>query len=401
VVDTLTEAGYEITIDEFTFPYFSETAEPRVAIDGGATFAGGDHLRALIFSRSGDLAAPVVMVAVSADGEPTGSGGCSRADWGDFPTGAIAVAGPGPCFRRQMVEQAQEAGAAALIVSSPDYQPGAVRRPTLLEPDGIEIPALYASNEVGAALRAAAADGASVHLSVETMIQDRLTANVLAERQGSGEFADEVVMMGGHLDSVIDGPGINDNGSGTMTIVEIARQLADAAPTQRTVRFAFWAAEELGLYGSYNWATSNDLAQVVAYLNLDMVGSSNYSRGVYDSSSAAFDSRDITAAFGDYFDAVGLTWEAEDLGGASDHAAFEDFGIPTGGLFSGASEMKSEEQADLFGGEAGVPMDRCYHLVCDRPDQINMTAIDEFSDAAAHVLLLLLDRHLLVDEEES
>ena len=58
-------------------------------------------------------------------------------------TGAIAVAGPGPCFRRQMVEEAQDAGAVALIVSSPDYESGAVRRPTLLDPDGIEIPALY------------------------------------------------------------------------------------------------------------------------------------------------------------------------------------------------------------------------------------------------------------------
>jgi Zn-dependent M28 family amino/carboxypeptidase len=209
-------------------------------------------------------------------------------------------------------------------------------------------------------------------------------------------------MMGGHLDSVIDGPGINDNGSGTMTIVEIARQLAELPPTERTVRFAFWAAEELGLYGSYHWVTSRDseeIEQIVAYLNLDMVGSSNYVREVYDSSSGAFASRDITAAFGDYFDAVGLAWLPADLGGGSDHAAFEDFGIPTGGLFSGASEEKSVAEAEMFGGEGGEPRDPCYHLACDAPDQINDDAIDELSDAAAHVLLLLLSGDLLPTEE--
>jgi Zn-dependent M28 family amino/carboxypeptidase len=301
-----------------------------------------------------------------------------------------------------MVEHAQDAGAAALIISSPDYQPGEVRRPTLLDPDGIEIPALYASNEVGAALRVAAGEGGSVQLSVETLIQDRLTTNVIADRAGtgSGSTADEVVMVGGHLDSVIDGPGINDNGSGTMTILEIAIQLAELEPMPRTVRFAFWAAEELGLFGSYHWVTSQDgrvLERLVAYLNLDMLGSSNYVRQVYDSSSGT-DSREITSAFGAYFDAVGLTWEAADLGGASDHAAFEDFEIPTGGLFSGASEHKTDAQAERFGGEADESMDPCYHLSCDTVDNISADALDELSDAAAHVLVLLLTGELLPTE---
>ena len=405
VVEVLTEAGYEVTLDEFQFPYFAETAEPRISIVGGASFAGGEHLRALIFSRSGQFEAPVVTVGTDDEGNVIGSGGCQRADWSDFPTGAIALAGPAPCFRLQVVEQAQDAEAAALIISSPDYEPGSVRRPTLLDPDAVEIPALYASNVAGAALLQAASAGGSVQLSVETMIQDRLTVNVIADRPGSGSGApaDEVVMMGGHLDSVIDGPGINDNGSGTMTILEIAQQLAALEPTPRSVRFAFWAAEELGLFGSYQWVTSqdgDDLQRIVAYINLDMLGSSNYVREVYDSSSGAFDSREITAAFGAYFDAVGLTWTAADLGGASDHAAFEDYEIPTGGLFSGASEEKSTEQAELFGGEAGEPMDRCYHLSCDAPDQINDDALDEMSDAAAHVLMLLLTGELLPTETD-
>lgn len=398
--DALTAAGYDVTIDEFTFPYFNEVSPPEISVVGGVSFSGDEHLRALIYSRSGDLQAPIVTVGVDEEGQVSGSGGCQASDWASFPEGSIALAGPGPCFRRQMVEEAQDAGAVALVVSSPSYEPGAVRRPTLIDPDGIEIPALYASNQAGAALLAAAQAGGSAHLAVETLIQDRITANVIAERPGTGggDVGQQVVMIGGHLDSVIDGPGINDNGSGTATILEIALQMAEMEPTDRTVRFAFWAGEELGLKGSYQWVTSQeqeDLDRIVAYLNLDMLGSPNFVRQVYDSSTAVVAAREITAAFGAYFDAMDLTWESEDLGGGSDHAAFEDFLIPTGGLFSGASEEKSAAQADLFGGEADAPMDPCYHLTCDVADQVNDEVLGELSDAAAHVLMLLLTDQLL------
>ena len=257
------------------------------------------------------------------------------------------------------MEQAQGAGAAALVISSPAYEPGAVRRPTLLDPDGIEIPAMYASNEVGEALRQAAAAGGSVHLTVQTLNEERETANVIGERLGSGPGAtpDQVIMIGGHLDSVIDGPGINDNGSGTMTILELAERLADLGPTPRTVRFAFWTGEELGLFGSEHWVqqqNEDSLHAIVAYLNFDMVASSNYSRLVYDSSSAVADSRPITVAFEEYFDAVGLSYEALDLGASSDHYPFDQALVPSGGLFSGASEVKTDEEEQLFGGTAGA-----------------------------------------------
>jgi len=393
VADELRAAGYDVTVDEFTFPYFNETAPAELAV-GGQTFTGADHLHALIFSASGDITAPVVDVAVDGDGQPIGSGGCDRDDWVDFPAGAVAVVGGAPCGRRQMVEQAQTADAAALIVSSPAYAPGSLRRPTLLRPQGITIPAVYASAPAGAALRQAANAGESVHLSVHTLIEDRVTANVIAERPGAGpgSLADEVVMAGGHLDSVLDGPGINDNGSGTMTILEMAQQLAELEPTPRTVRFAFWSGEELGLYGSRDWVgrqSDDQLHAIVAYLNLDMLGSSNYGRFVYAPSGIA-DSEEITAAFEVYFDTVGLAYETLDLGGGSDQAPFDDALVPNGGLFSGASELKTDAQAELFGGEAGEPMSPCYHLACDTMDEINDTALDEMSDAAAHVLMMLL-----------
>ena len=90
VVEVLTEAGYEVTLDEFTFPYFAETAEPRVTIVGGESFAGGEHLRALIFSRSGEFEAPVVTVGTDDQGIVTGSGAASGR------TGPTSRPGPSP-----------------------------------------------------------------------------------------------------------------------------------------------------------------------------------------------------------------------------------------------------------------------------------------------------------------
>ena len=400
VAEVLAGAGYQVTRDEFTFPFFTETAPPAMVVGDGAF--GEEDLHALIFSASGDLTASVATVALDDAGHPTGSSGCRSSDWRDFPAGSIALTGPGGCFTRDKVEHAITAGAAALVMANPAWPTGEVRRPTLLYPEGITIPALGASAEVGSALRVAAAAGTSVHLSVQTLVENRVTTNVIAELAGTGPggTADEVVMVGGHLDSVLDGPGINDNGSGTMTIVELARQLAALGRAPRTARFAFWSGEELGLYGSRSWVgrqSRDDLDRLVAYLNFDMVASPNYAREVYDSSTAVVAARDITAAFGAYFDAVGLTWQSEDLGGASDHAPFEDALVPTGGLFTGASEPKTDEQAALFGGRAGASLSPCYHLACDTLDEVNDTTLDEMSDAAAHVLMLLLSGTLLSD----
>jgi Zn-dependent M28 family amino/carboxypeptidase len=397
--DVLREAGYTVTLDEFDYPYFEETEPVSLAVTGGQAFVGGDHARALIFSASGTVEALVASVSATA-----GQGGCVSSDWDDFPAGAIAVAGPGPCFRRDQVIEAQQAGAVGLVVAYPSWATGEVRRPTLLFPDGIDIPAVSASAAVGEALIAAAEAGASVRLEVHTLNEQRTTRNVIADR--AGNQPDEVVMAGGHLDSVMDGPGINDNGSGTMTILELATRLAQLPTTERSVRFGLWAAEEIGLYGSRSYidqlgtqtgancwpyvCRTADRSEIVAYLNLDMVASPNFVRAVYAGEGGPAGSQAITDLFTSYFDAIGLNWELEDVGGASDHAPFADVGIPVGGLFTGASELKTDRQAALFGGTAGEPNSACYHLACDTTTEINDVILDQLADAAAHALWILL-----------
>src|SRR3712207_3962757 len=93
-------------------------------------------------------------------------------------------------------------------------------------------------------------------------------------------------MAGAHLDSVLEGPGINDNGTGTAALLEIARQIPRAPYFfEDRIRLAFWGAEEAGLIGSTEYIASLSEAaagRIRGYLNFDMIGSPNYARMIYD-----------------------------------------------------------------------------------------------------------------------
>jgi aminopeptidase S len=218
------------------------------------------------------------------------------------------------------------------------------------------------------------------------------SVNLIAERPGTD--GPEVVMLGAHLDSIPGGPGINDNGSGSMTLLALAERLAEFERPRRTVRFAFWGAEELGELGSNSYVNALDASErqrLTAYLNFDMLGSPNYIRFVYDDRAASPGSAAITRLFADYFEAAGLAWEPIDLSGKSDHRGFSAAGIPTGGLFSGGMEHKTDAQAAAFGGTSGVPADPCSHRACDTITNLNDAVIDEMADAIADVLVRLAD----------
>ncbi|MEJ7802749.1 MAG: M20/M25/M40 family metallo-hydrolase [Candidatus Limnocylindria bacterium] len=215
------------------------------------------------------------------------------------------------------------------------------------------------------------------------------SVNLLAERTGADS---EVVMFGAHLDSVAAGPGINDNGSGVATLLVIAERLAELPAPGRTVRFAFWGAEEGGPHGSQVYVDALEAAErgrIVGSLNFDMLGSPNAIRFVYDESGAAPGSAALTELFTTAFEDAGLAWEPIDLEGDSDHGPFTDAGIPTGGLFSGGIEPKTDSQATTFGGNAGEPADACSHRACDRIDNVNLGALEQMADAIAHVLVMI------------
>ncbi|GAQ58944.1 M28 family metallopeptidase [Streptomyces acidiscabies] len=210
--------------------------------------------------------------------------------------------------------------------------------------------------------------------------------NLIADWPGGD--ANQVVMSGSHLDSVTSGAGINDNGSGSSAILEIALAVSRAnyQPTKH-LRFAWWGAEELGIVGSRNYVnslSSANRAKISGYLNFDMIASPNPGYFVYD------DDPTIEKTFKDYFAGIGVSTEIETEGdGRSDHAPFDSAGIPVGGLFTGAERTKTAAQATKWGGTSGQAFDRCYHSSCDTTANINDTALDRNSDAAAYAVWTL------------
>ena len=399
VAGELRAAGFDVELQTVDLPVFRQTAPTTLEITGAGARAFEDihDFKAMLFSASGDVTAPVFALGYNPAAAPGDAGGlgCNAADWAGVPAGAIVLVQPANCRRHDVVVQAQSAGALAIVTAYPAWTRDTVLRPTLIDPADIRIPAVGVTAEVGAALNDAAAADAKVHLAVHTSSEDGTSVNVIAETPW-GDPA-HVIMLGGHLDSVIDGPGMNDNGSGTMTVLAIARALAalhasggapaSPAPGQAwKVRVAFWTGEEIGLWGSRAYVGSlDDRGSLQAYLNFDMVGSANGVREVYDGAASSRPSEGlvISGLFSRALDDAGLAWQSVPLGGSSDHFSFDLAGIPTGGLFSGANEIKTQAQAGLFGGEANAPEDPCYHLACDTADRIDATLLAELAHAAA------------------
>ncbi|MER7700840.1 M28 family metallopeptidase [Streptomyces sp. NPDC096095] len=210
--------------------------------------------------------------------------------------------------------------------------------------------------------------------------------NLIADWPGGDP--NQVLMAGAHLDSVSSGAGINDNGSGSAAVLETALAVSRAQyQPDKHLRFAWWGAEELGLIGSKYYVNNLPTAErskLSGYLNFDMIGSPNAGYFVYD------DDPVIEKTFKDYFAGLSVPTEIETEGdGRSDHAPFKNVGVPVGGLFTGAGYTKSAAQAQKWGGTAGQAFDRCYHSSCDTTSNINDTALDRNSDAAAHAIWTL------------
>jgi Zn-dependent M28 family amino/carboxypeptidase len=387
VADELRQLGWEVHDDAFTTPTFTDPGGSKLDVDG-QTFGAAD-IRPLIFAPGGDVQGPVVALDwdASATG-PTGPG-CAVEDYGTLPAGAIVLVRSGPCRRRDAILAAQAAGAAGFVAVYPWADAGNPLRPTLVEPDGLEIPAVGATRPVGDALAALDGTDRKAHLVSRADTADGPTHSIIAELPGTDPSS--VVMLGAHLDSVIDGPGINDNGSGVAAMLEIARALSTEQP-RSTIRLAFWAAEEVGLQGSANYVgrlSSADRAAVAAYLNADMVASPNGYAAVYREPSAPKGSEVVTALLRAALGAAGKVPVDVDVGGASDHYLFNQFGIPTGGVFSGADEIVTPAQAASADAIAGQPADPCYHQACDDGSALDLELARRLTAALADVAVQL------------
>ena len=409
VAGLMEAAGYEVTRQPFEYNFYEELAAPTVVGTSSGfpfTYTDGVNISTMDYSGSGTVTGVVqgvndnIVPLPVGQPDSTSNAGCEDADFADF-TGDIALIQRGTCFFHEKIANAVEAGAEAVIIfnegnseerSGPDF--GQATSPQ-------DVPVIEMSAEAGAALvtfiEAEAAAGRQVTLTVttSTVSEVRESENVIA--QTTTGRTDRVVVSGAHLDSVIEGPGINDNGSGSAAQLEVALQMSELGiePVNQ-VRFIWFGAEEAGLVGSAYYVsqlTKRELKDIAVMLNFDMVGSPNAGWFVYDgdasdtASTGSIGSGVVEDVFVDFFASIGRETEPTAFDGRSDYDAFVAAGIPAGGLFTGAEEIKTEDQAVKWGGTAGDAFDPCYHQACDDLDNINLIALDEMTDAIAHAIL--------------
>ncbi len=333
----------------------------------------------------------VTAVDVNITGDHASTSGCEAEDFTGFTSGNIALIQRGSCDFAVKAANAQAAGAVGVIIfNQGNMVPGDDRLGlfggTLTEP-GITIPVVSAPYALGAQLVGLSLDpGLRMRLALDVEFELVETYNVLADTAAGR--ADRTVVVGGHLDGVLEGPGINDNGSGTAAILETAIQMAELGITPRNrVRFAFWSGEEDGLVGSSYYVSQlskREIKDTALNLNFDMLGSLNGERFVYDGDGDALGvsgpngSGVIEDVFNAYFASQNLDTQPTEFDGRSDYFGFIEAGIPAGGLFSGA------EGTAVVGGPAYDP---CYHQACDGIDNINEELLGQMTDAVAHATL--------------
>ena len=383
-VEVFEAAGYDVTIQPFDFQTFI-TLSPSVVEQVSPPPTGPIANNIFSYSGSGDVTAAVTALP-AADPTP----GCEAADFAGFTPGNIALISRGACTFAIKATNAYNAGASAVIIYN--NQPGVING-TLGNDFTLDIGVTSVTQTVGQQL--AATPGLILRVKTDTFRGIATTYNVIAETPGGDP--DNVVMVGAHLDSVNAGPGIQDNGSGSAAILEVAQQMAKVNPVNK-VRFALWGAEESGLVGSIyyvNNLSQEDQDRIALYLNFDMIGSPNHVFFVYDGDDSdgvgagpgPDGSAHIEETFEAFYTARGESWKGTDFSGRSDYGPFIAVGIPSGGLFTGAEGIKTAEEAAIWGGTAGEQYDPCYHLACDTYDNVNLHALDVNSDAVAYATL--------------
>jgi Zn-dependent M28 family amino/carboxypeptidase len=421
VLTQLRAAGYTPRTQVFNFVTFQEIADPvlrQVAPAPGKEYTQDEFLT-MNYSASGDTGVrnivPVDLTLSPVPAQRVSTSGCEAGDFAGFPADAIALMQRGSCPFALKATNAQAAGASGAIIFN-SGTPGneGVVAGTLGEtaqdgqpaPPDVTIPVVGISYAEGDRLANQTAPTGQIIVTAES--DRRTSANVLADTR-SGD-PDNVTIVGSHLDSVPEGPGINDNGSGSAFNLELAIRMAkERIRPENRVRFAWWGADESGLVGATRYVaaiTDAEFAQIAANLNFDMLASPNHAKFVYDGDfshtpppatapnvnpGAAY----IERRFLDYFDSQDIETEPTAFDGRSDYKPFQDNGIAAGGLFSGAEVAKSPAQVLKWGGTAGLAFDPNYHQAGDDIDNLDLDGYEDLADGGAHLLATLAeDRNL-------
>lgn len=385
VVNTLRDKGFDVQTQEFEvrLPFADD---PQVTVGGQAVTA--KPLGFTIGTAPDGVSGPLVAAKVE------DSPGCDAADYDGLPVaGAVVLVDRGSCPFSKKQAIAADRGAVALIVAN--NTDGDQMGGTLGRTADVKIPVVSVTKADGARLRSAPGP---TTIRLNAGVRTEHTRNVIAQTT-TGSTSD-VVMVGAHLDSVPEGPGINDNGSGVAAVLETAVQLGNSPDVKNAVRFGFWGAEEEGLLGSANYVQSlnaDALKDIALYLNFDMLGSPNPGYFTYDGDQSTppdgrgaprvpEGSAGIERTLAAYLDDAGKLAQDTSFDGRSDYDEFTLAGVPAGGLFSGAEDKMSQKQAELWGGQADQPFDPNYHKSTDTLDHVDRGALKIHGEGVAYAV---------------
>ena len=300
--------------------------------------------------------------------------GCEASD---FPklTGKIAFIRRGICPFGTKSELAGKAGAIAAVVYNNEKGPlgGTLGTPS---PDHVATFGISDSDAAPYLRRLKHKEPVDAIAYMDAVVNKVTTTNVIA--QTTDGDPENCVMLGAHSDSVEAGPGINDDGSGTLSLLEVATQLTHFH-VNNCVRFAWWAGEEEGLLGSDYYVSvlpSEENRKIRLFMDYDMMAGPNFAYQIYNATNAVnpIGSEDLRDLYIDFYESNGLNYTFIPFDGRSDYDGFIKNGIPGGGIATGAEVIKTKEEAEMFGGQAGVAFDPCYHQLCDDVGNVNATA---------------------------
>nr|WP_199177935.1 M20/M25/M40 family metallo-hydrolase [Mycobacterium sp. QGD 101] len=382
VAKVLRDSGFDVQTAEFERLKVAQPGNTALTVAGRRYHV--DQASLLITTPPGGLTAVTL--------RPVKPSGCRAEDYGKVNVrGAIAVVDDSGCSVVDKQNTAVAKGAVGLLVVT---TPSASGSPAGLFDQGyyrdLKVPVGVIKPDADAALRRTSTP---VRLTLDDKASMVKSRNVLAQTR-TGDTRN-VVMAGAHLDSVPGSPGINDNGSGVAALLETAVALGSQPRLANAVRFAFWGAEETGLDGSTAYVRGLDgdqLNDIALYLNFDMLGSPNPGYFTYDGdqSAATTPTNDVpTGSAGlertlaAYLNEAGVRPADMPLGRATDYNPFRNAGVPIGGATTGASQRKTEVQARLWGGRAGLAFDPNYHSPRDRLDNVDRHALSIMGPAVA------------------
>ncbi|KAG8925564.1 Leucyl aminopeptidase yscIV [Tulasnella sp. 418] len=415
-VTTLTKKyGYKVTQHIVQYPR-SDIFGASLNIDG-KDYKYGPSLAVFSYSppTPGILTGPLVLISDKPGGAE--GAGCEPADYAGIDVkGKVVFVARGSCTFAIKSQQARNAGAAAAIIYNNVPNQGVISSRVNVDVTQ-NVPTVMISLEdatpLVARLNSSTPETIQAALSVQSQVKNVYSANVIAQTRWGNDK--KVIQIGAHLDSVPAGPGINDDGSGSATVLELAKQLSLFIPPRdaNAVRFSWWTAEEIGLVGSAAYVASLSQVErdkIAVYINLDMTASPNGIYGIHDGDNsegantpavAPAGSAALEKLFQADFDSKKVPHASYAFSGSSDYDAFLNAGIPAGGIATGAGGIKTPEQAAVFGGTAGVAFDKNYHQAGDTIDNLWKDGFLVNARSVANVVAQLVKSLKPIEDEKS